>query len=294
MRPVVQSRTGKVGNCFAASLASVLNLPLRSVPDFKRANLDPEVNRWLGKNYGLQYKELPITDPAPLGYHFILGLSPRGGQHCVVGYNGKLAHDPHPMDGTGRGVKPEEWGVLVPVSKARDVLLSGKRLNAAAEPLLAKHDAVKNGSTRTGSSEAVYRSTNYEVANLLADAERLLGRAKLDDDPSYWQAKLTAAHKYLDKAVNFARGGDYGHAVAYQEAAFSATHAVLSKLQHSGARDVAAPYKPGDKIRLKGNGGVHTTVDKAVKGADLFGRPCWYIWTTTGECVVIHEKEQES
>ena len=287
-----QSRTGKTGTCFRTCLACILNLRENQVPDFKRANDDPAVNRWLAQ-FGLQYKELTITDPAPLGYHFILGLSPRGGQHAVVGYDGKLVWDSHPMDHTGRGlVKPEEWGVLVPVNKAHDALLSGKRLNAAAEPLLTRHAAVKNGPARVGSSEAIYRSTNYEVAALLADAERLLECAKLDDDSGYWRAKLTAAHKYLDKAVNSARGGDYGHAVAYQEAAFSATHAVLSKLRHSGARDETAPYKPGDKIRLKGNGGLTTTVDKAMKGADLFGRPCWYVWTTTGECVVIHEKEK--
>jgi hypothetical protein len=52
-------------------------------------------------------------------------------------------------------------------------------------------------------------------------------------------------------------------------------------------------YKPGDAIRLKGNGGFTTKVERVVKGADLFGHPCWYVRPTTGECVVIHEKEQE-
>ena len=286
--PRTQSRTGKTGTCFRTCLASVLNLRESQVPDFKRANLDPEVNRWLGKNYGLQYKELPITDPAPLGYHFILGLSPRGGQHCVVGYNGRLAHDPHPMDGTGRGVKPEEWGVLVPMSKAQDIILSGKRLNTAAEPLLARHDAIKASPVRIGNSEACYRTTSAEIASLLADAERLLGHAKLDDDPSYWKAKLTAARKYLATANAEAKAGNYGRAVAYQEAAFSATHAVLSKLRKSGAHDTAEPYQPGDTIKLKN--GKLTKVEHVVKGENLFNQPCWYVWTATGECVVIPAK----
>jgi hypothetical protein len=148
--------------------------------------------------------------------------------------------DPHPQDGTGRGlVKPEYWGMLEPLKDhAKDeAALKGKQLNTAAEALLNRHDAVKNGPVRAGTSEAIYRATNSEVASLLVDAERLLGHAGLGDDPAYWKAKLSAARKYLGTAGAAARAGDYGRAVAYQEAAFSATHAVLSKLRHSGARD---------------------------------------------------------
>lgn len=94
-------------------MASILELPEEAVPDWPQANDDPGVNRWLAR-FGLRYDEVPITDPPPVGWHFILGLSPRGGQHAVVGYNGKFVHDPHPeADDPRRGLRrPTHWGVL--------------------------------------------------------------------------------------------------------------------------------------------------------------------------------------
>lgn len=46
-------------------------------------------------------------------WHTIEGLSPRGGQHAVVGNQGKMRFDPHPQDGTGRGlVDVDAYGLL--------------------------------------------------------------------------------------------------------------------------------------------------------------------------------------
>jgi len=43
----------------------------------------------------------------------IEGKSPRGGLHAVVGRNGKIVHDPHPQDGTGRGlVRIDNFGLI--------------------------------------------------------------------------------------------------------------------------------------------------------------------------------------
>jgi hypothetical protein len=87
------------------------------VPDFPKANQDPGVNRFLAK-HGLRYEQRPITDPAPAGWHTIEGTSPRGGEHAVVGFNGRFKFDPHPQDGTGRGlVKKKTWGVLMPIDQ---------------------------------------------------------------------------------------------------------------------------------------------------------------------------------
>ena len=105
MKFVTQSRTGKNGTCFRSCVASILNLEEKQVPDFKEANLDPGVNKFL-RQHGLRYEDVPAEpgEPAPLGLHLALGTSPRGGQHAVVAENGKLVHDPHPQDGTGRGL----------------------------------------------------------------------------------------------------------------------------------------------------------------------------------------------
>lgn len=125
MKPVVQSRIGKNGTCFRACLASLLEIPERAVPDFKDANQDPGVDRFL-RGYGLRYVEVPVERPsgnAPIGYHIITGLSPRGGQHAVVGKDGELAWDPHPVaDDPRRGLAREEnWGLLLPLSKTGEV-----------------------------------------------------------------------------------------------------------------------------------------------------------------------------
>jgi hypothetical protein len=119
MIPVTQTRTGKTGNCFAASLASVLGLPLKQVPDFKKANEDPEVNVWLAKR-GLRYREVPATQSPPKGWHIICGVSPRGGYHAIVGFDGLEEWDPHPIDGSRHGLdKTIAWGVLEPLDKGK-------------------------------------------------------------------------------------------------------------------------------------------------------------------------------
>jgi hypothetical protein len=119
MIPVTQTITGEQGNCFTACLASILELPIREVPNFaKLTNSDEEffamVDEWLATR-GLKYSSIPIYNRAvpPVGYGTIEGVSPRGGQHACVAYNGVMVFDPHPKDGTGRGlVEPQFWGIL--------------------------------------------------------------------------------------------------------------------------------------------------------------------------------------
>ena len=126
MIPVVQSRTGKHnGTCFRAALASILELGEQDVPDFGGDSPDERtywdrVDGWLAGR-GLRYKQVPIVKGAapPLGWHTIEGLSPRGGNHAVVGHDGKFVWDPHPAwDDPRRGlVEPRVWGLLLPLSK---------------------------------------------------------------------------------------------------------------------------------------------------------------------------------
>ena len=120
MIPIVQSRTGDRGTCFRACMASIFELPESSVPDFG-ADDDNEffsdIDAWLASK-GFSYQQVPVGGTPPVGYHTIEGTSPRGGQHAIVGYNGKPVHDPHPQDGTGRGLVDQKvYGVLSPAKK---------------------------------------------------------------------------------------------------------------------------------------------------------------------------------
>ncbi len=117
MKRVVQTRTGADGNCLAACMASILELPLSSVPEFGEDWLR-DLNGWLAER-GLAYRRVPMY-AKPSGWSTIEGISPRGGLHACVAHDGELIWDPHPIeDGTGQGlVEPRYYGLLEPVRVA--------------------------------------------------------------------------------------------------------------------------------------------------------------------------------
>lgn len=104
----------------ATSLASVLET---QVPEFG-VNVDDDefyanMAEWLAEQ-GYRYRERPVTGSGPKGYHLILGKSPRGGRHAIVGKNGEPVWDPHPEDGTGRFLASREaFGILIPLEDSR-------------------------------------------------------------------------------------------------------------------------------------------------------------------------------
>jgi hypothetical protein len=111
VRPVIQTYTGENGNCFAACLASILEIPLSDIPDFGGDDVFLDQVAQFLEPMDLYYIQVPVYDGAiermfEAGdtFHTIEGTSPRGGQHAVVGCNGVMVHDPHPFDGTGRGL----------------------------------------------------------------------------------------------------------------------------------------------------------------------------------------------
>lgn len=114
MIPVVQSRTGADGNCLNACIASILELPLKAVPELGEDWLG-DLNRFLAR-HGLRYRRVPMYKK-PSGWSTIEGVSPRGGLHACVAKDGELAWDPHPIeDGTGQGlVEPRYYGLLEPI-----------------------------------------------------------------------------------------------------------------------------------------------------------------------------------
>lgn len=123
MRPNYQTRFGKHrGNCFATCIACLLEVPVDSVPNFcENDNWREATNEWLAQ-YGLHYQDVTLPGDARdeavrfWGYHVISGDGPRGLRHSVVGYQGKMIHDPHPEGG---GVSGDlEYGLLVVVDPA--------------------------------------------------------------------------------------------------------------------------------------------------------------------------------
>lgn len=91
------------GNCWSATLASMLELPLAEVPNFVQIDVDGGENWWMHtqhwlaeRGYRLQMLWFGIE---PVHMHYIAcGRSPRaeGLYHSVVYLDGELAHDPHP------------------------------------------------------------------------------------------------------------------------------------------------------------------------------------------------------
>jgi len=225
MRPVTQSRTGEHGTCFRASLASILNLKEKQVPDFGESNEDPGIDTFLAK-YGLHYQEVPIGDVAPTGYHVITGISPRGGMHAVVGLDGQIVWDPHPPElNDGQGLaKPKYYGLLLPVAKDS---------RAEAEALKSKHDELKNSPVRHSGGEPAYRALRQPTTELVKEAERLLAKTRTDDQP-FWAAKVASAYKYLATADKNAGLHNWGQAAAYLDAALTMAHTVIDKLRHTG------------------------------------------------------------
>lgn len=99
------------GNCFAAALASLLEIPLWMVPPFEqmfgRDNWRARVDEWLERIYGLRMVRLQGHQVDRLPEFYIAnGLSPRGVHHSTIYRAGELVHDPHPSDG---GIGEVSW-----------------------------------------------------------------------------------------------------------------------------------------------------------------------------------------
>lgn len=99
------------GNCFAACLASLLDLPLWMVPPFEqmygRDDWRMRVNEWLGKMFGLTLARNDGHNLATLPEFYIAnGRSKRGVYHSTIYRAGELVHDPHYSDD---GIESVEW-----------------------------------------------------------------------------------------------------------------------------------------------------------------------------------------
>lgn len=109
MKRVEQRRwspTDKLGDCFSACVASLLEIPLADVPvwsgspDHAEGTWMHAVNDWLRlRGYCLVvFKDENLGAPAPECFHIASGPSPGrtdGLTHAVVAYGDRIIHDPN-------------------------------------------------------------------------------------------------------------------------------------------------------------------------------------------------------
>ena len=100
MKPIDQTiLDNSKGNCWAACLASIFEVPLESIPGPSGVAEEfwPDYHAWLNAR-NATVVSLGRGEWIPDG--FVIGsvMSPRfpDSQHAVVIHNGKVVHDPHP------------------------------------------------------------------------------------------------------------------------------------------------------------------------------------------------------
>ena len=104
MKPVSQSvlhdpDKGDVGDCFAACLASILEVEIEEVPS---PTDEKEYPQWFDpyKEYlvskGFQPLWVHLDGCVVPGYTVRSGMAVRGVEHSCVAYNGEVVWDPHP------------------------------------------------------------------------------------------------------------------------------------------------------------------------------------------------------
>jgi hypothetical protein len=143
MKPVYQQHIHKgEGDCFSAGLASLLEIPLNAIPNFRKENPPPKcmmtaARIWLQKNFNLSIVTIQMEKKLETGEDIRLvgaasgtpclagGRSPNFHDtlHCVVGeidehgMNFVMKHDPNPS-GKGLVGKPIHLYFLVPMNYA--------------------------------------------------------------------------------------------------------------------------------------------------------------------------------
>jgi hypothetical protein len=137
MKPVYQTKFGfPDGNCFAACIASIFELPSADdVPNFCSIAEDwvKAASDWCAEKFGfaliaLRYPpEEQYADSAAYmmdffghsGAYVICGVrTTRGHLHAVIYRGGKLVHDPHP-EGSEIVGRVEDFTILFPLDVAK-------------------------------------------------------------------------------------------------------------------------------------------------------------------------------
>lgn len=119
MKPTSQTVRGNTGNCFAACVASLLEMPIEQMPNHYTDKNGNAPTHWLRiwqkflRPFGLGIVWLPDqgSNSPPPGYA-IAGMRMAGDEdtHAVICYDGEIKHDPLPGEGRFCGV--DHWYVL--------------------------------------------------------------------------------------------------------------------------------------------------------------------------------------
>ena len=117
MKPVLQTKFGKGnGNCYAACIASILELPIEDVPNFcKSENWFEDSREWV-KQHGFDLLMVVANDEwtPPDTFYIAGGEGGRGCKHTAVFRKDKLVHDPYPK---GLGLQSiEDYIFFVPLA----------------------------------------------------------------------------------------------------------------------------------------------------------------------------------
>ena len=112
MKEVEQTRIGMEWNCFAACVASILELPIEAVPDYteQAGGWFYRWQVWLVER-GLRFRIIPANQGGAIGYEPPAGwaimnvksLTLPGELHSVVSWNGQMKWNPHPQREKGVG-----------------------------------------------------------------------------------------------------------------------------------------------------------------------------------------------
>lgn len=110
MKPVEQTiiELGQ-GNCVAACIASILELPIDRLPNFHGGGWHHRWADWL-EPANLTLTELDVDKTPPRGFSILAADSPRNPVlHAVVACGRNIVWDPHPRRDMGIGAHRMRW-----------------------------------------------------------------------------------------------------------------------------------------------------------------------------------------
>lgn len=215
MIPVNQTIFGPQGNCFAACIASILEVPLKEVPECNGGRFSQALMDWL-RERGLGLVSTPTRGAFIYGYCILVARSQRtDGFHCVVLEDGDVVHDPHP----GRALGIGEWTTLYAFyhlnpAAVRALHAEVERLRAA----IAKHRSQKADDRCIEDDDELYaalgdgikcdRRVGDKIA-MLHNCERFITRrcegggwlsyVELEAERDEAREGIRAAHRVLDE-----------------------------------------------------------------------------------------------
>jgi hypothetical protein len=98
VRPVMQTKFERQGNCFAAAAASILELPINHVPRKRGEGWLERWREWLkGRGLSIEWYGCEGRRP-PRGWSILTIEGGYRGGHAVVCFDGRVVHDPKDAD----------------------------------------------------------------------------------------------------------------------------------------------------------------------------------------------------